>query len=260
MRRLFSIYGVALLAVTLISCSSKPLPPPNFSTLQTIAIAPLIGSDPTMGMLTSRDLGNQLQIALKQKNVSTTLLFDESQDRQPVTDALRSLNLKPIEVFQDPALAAKVAQKLGVDALLIGRMSDTNIKTEEDDTPVYDMSSQAGISGTTKYTLVKQWATAKVWMRLVSSDGSIIWQSGTHPPKEPGPIQGYTRYVRAYQSQVPEKPPVPQDQILAHMRDHLWRRVAHELYPQAFPEIVLPEWRERPKRTFKTTGGIVSFD
>lgn len=260
MTRLFPTYGVALLAVSLLSCSSKPLPPPDFHALQTIAIAPLIGPNPTMGMLTSRDLGNQLQIAFKQKDVSTTLLFDESENRQPVTDAVQSLNLKPMEVFQDPALAAKVAQKLGVDALLIGRMSDTNIKTEEDDTPIYDMSNQAGITGTTKYTLIKQWATAKVWLRLVSSDGSILWQSGTHPPKEPGPIQGYTRYARAYQSQVPEKPPVPQEQILAHMRDHLWRRVAHALYPQAFPEVVLPEWRERPKQTFKTTGGVVSFD
>jgi hypothetical protein len=228
--------------------------------MQTVAIAPLIATDASVGMLTSRDLGNQLQIALKQNASAATLVFDESQDRQPITDAIRSLNLKPTEVFEDPALAAKVAQALGVDAILIGKMSDTNIKTEEDDTPVFDMSNQSGISGTTKYTLIKQWATAKVWLKLVSNSGDVIWQSGTPPPKEPAAIQGYTRYVRAYQSQVPDKPPVPDDQIIAHMRDHLWRRIAHELYPKSFPEIILPQWRERPTQKFKTSGGIISFE
>jgi len=228
--------------------------------MRTIAIAPFIATDASFGMLTARDLGNQLQIALKTNGADTRLIFDESQDRQPVTDAIRSLNLKPTEVYQDPALASKVAQALGVDAILIGKISDINIKTEEDDTPIYDMSNQAGISGTTKYTLIKQWATSKVWAKLVSNSGEVIWQTGNAPPKEPGAVQGYTRYVRAYQSQIPEKPPVPNDQVVAHMRDHLWRRLAHELYPKAFEEIVLPQWREKPTQTFKTSGGIVSFD
>lgn len=252
--------AVALVTASLSGCSGKALPPPDIAAMQTVAVAPLIATDAAFGMLTARDLGNQLQIALKSNASTATFTFDESQDRQPVTDAIRSLNLKPTEVYEDPALAAKVAQALGADAILIGKLSDISIKTEEDDTPVFDMSNQSGISGTTKYTLIKQWATSKVWAKLVSSNGDVVWQSGSAPPKDPDSVQGYTRYVRAYQSQVPDKPPVPEDQIIAHMRDHLWRRLAHELYPKSFAEIVIPQWRERPTQTFKTTGGVVSFE
>lgn len=259
-RRNGALAVLLVTAIAAIGCGGKTIPPPDLTQIKTMAIAPLIGSDAQFGMLTSRDLGNQMQIALKQNGSDLTLVFDQSRDLQPVTDAITGLKFKALEVYQDPSLAAKVAQALNVDALLIGRYSDTNIKTEEDDTPVFDMSNQAGISGTTKFTLIKQWATSKVWVKIVSSSGDVVWQSGTVPPKEPGDIQGYMRYVRAYQSQVPDKPPVETEIIVAHMRDHLWRRIAGEIYPQHFPVLTLPVFKEKPTQTFKTTGGVINFN
>jgi len=236
------------------------LPPPDVTTYQTIAIAPLLTPNAHLGMLTARDLGNQIEIALKRVNEDVSVVFDESGDLQPITDALTDLNLTLDAVYADTKLASKVAEALGADILVVARATKANLRTKADDRPVYDMSQQAGISGTTKYTILWQWASSKVAVKVVSAAGDVVWQSGTTPPDEPGETSAYLRYARAYQSQVPEKPAVESKVILTHMRNHTWRLMAHMLYPARFPEVKVPEWREKPTNVFKASGGIVRFD
>ena len=253
--------ALAATAVLLGGCSKGvELKPPDMASYETIAIAPLVTPDPDFGRLAARDLGNQLQIALKQKNKNATVVFDETADIQPISDAMERLKLGPDEVFADSKLAAKVAEELGADIVIVGRASKINIRTKEDDRPVYDMSAQAGISGTTKYTIVWQWASSRVAVKVVTSSGEVLWQTGTTPPKEPGDLSAYIRYAKAFQSQVPEKPPVSDDVIRTHMRDQTWRLIAHKLYPSDFIEIKVPVWREKPAQTFKASGGIVRFE
>ncbi len=253
--------ALAATAVMLGGCGGGvELPPPDMSSYNTIAIAPVVMPDAEFGRLTSRDLGNQLQIALKRDGKDVQLVFDETTDIQPVSDAMARLQLAPDEVFADSKLAAKVAEELGADVVIVGHADEINIRTKEDDRPVYDMSAQAGISGTTKYTVVYQWATSRLAAKAVTSAGEVLWQTGTTPPKEPGELSAYIRYARAFQSQVPEKPPVPEGVIRTHMRDQMWRLIAHKLYPSDFAEIKVPVWREKPDQTFKASGGIVRFD
>ena len=73
-------------------------------------------------------------------------------------------------------------------------------------------------------------------------------------------MSAYLRYARAFQSQVPDKPPVEDHVMRTHLRDQMWRLIAHKLYPSEFPEIKVPEWREKPSQTFKASGGVVRFE
>jgi hypothetical protein len=251
-----------LLVVALAGCGGgKAIPPPEMTTYETIAIVPLLTKDPTQGMLISRDLGNQLQIALKRTNEDVQVVFDESAERRPVSDALANLRLKPDEVYQDPSLAGKVAQALKADVILVGRMSEASITTKEDDRPVYDMSNFTGLSkADTRYTIIWQSATSRVWTKLVSAAGEVIWQTGSPPPKDPRHIQVYLRYARAFLSGIPERIAVPEDVIVSHVRDQAWRMLAHELLPVAFPEIAVPVWKEKPTQRLTASGGELRFD
>lgn len=255
-------WGLSLgLAAFLAGCGGgKPLPPPTMTEYSTIVVVPLLTDDPTMGMLAARDLANQVGITLRRSKEDIQLVFDESESRKPVSDAMGKLSLKPEEVYRDAKLAAKLAEELKADVILVSRLTKPNLKTDEDDRPVFDMSNQAGISGTTKFTIIWQQATANLSSRLIANDGNVVWQTGSPPPKEPGDVSVYLKYAKAYQSQVPDKPPIAEDVILAHVRDVTWRILAHELMPTAFPEIKVPVWKEKPENQFKTSGGIVKFE
>ena len=256
-----SLAAFALLVV--VGCGGgKQLPPPDLTTFKKIAIAPMIyEEDPEYGMLAARDLGNQLQIALKQTDDSIRVIFDETTDRQPISDAMAALNLTLDQVFAEPKLAGKVAEALNADVLLVGKIRNLRIETDEDDTPVYDMSAYEGLSkGDTRYVITWQRASTKLWARLVNPAGEVVWQTGAEPPKEPGTLTAYLKYARAYQAAAPSRDPVPEEQIRADMRDHIWRVLAYAIYPSYFPEVKVPVWKEKPTRKFKTSGGPVRFD
>lgn len=104
------------------------LPPPDLTTYQTIAITPLVMEDVRFGMLTARDLGNQFEIALKQENEDVVVVFDESGDLQPVTDALTSLGLTLEDVSADNKLAGKLAEELDADIIIVGRASNIKLR------------------------------------------------------------------------------------------------------------------------------------
>jgi hypothetical protein len=237
------------------------LPPPDFSTMQRMAIAPFMAPhDSTFGMRTARDLSNQLQIVLKRDVEGFQIVFDESGDRRPVSEAVEELGITLEEAYADPKLAGKVAAKLGVDMILIGNVREPRFKTDESDRPVYDMSEYAGLSkGDTIYVITYQNVTTRIWLKAVSAAGELVWQTGSPPPEEPGHVQAYIKYARAHKLQAPERPVVEQEQIVTHLRDHIWRLLAHRLYPSKFREIVVPHWQEKPTQTFKTSGGDLEF-
>jgi len=237
------------------------LPPPDFSTMERLAIAPFIAPhDATFGMRTARDLSNQMQIVLKRDVEGFKVVFDESNDRRPVSDAVADLGITMEEAYADPKLAGKVAAKLGVDAILVATVREPRFKTNESDAQVYNMSEYAGLSkGDTIYVITYQSVTTRIWLKAVSASGELLWQTGRPAPEEPGHVQAYLKYATAHKLQAPERPVVEQEQIVTHLRDHIWRLLAHRLYPTKFGEIVVPHWQKKPAKTFMTSGGELEF-
>ncbi|MDA1192739.1 MAG: hypothetical protein O3A46_13785 [Candidatus Poribacteria bacterium] len=267
LRRIATTLGVAAIALTLAGCSGGvQLPAPELQTYQNIAITPFIyKTDRQFGMLVSRDLGNQLQIGLKQKSESADaypqVIFDESADRKPISDALTQLNITLEDAYANPKLAGKVAAALGAGVIVVGQIRELRIITNEDDRPVYDMSAFGGTSKSdTRYTITYQDATTKLSVKMVDAAGTVIWQTGSTPPKEPGTLTGHLKYAKAFQVSSVTKDAVPEGTIIAHMRDHIWRLVAYELYPGYFPLVKIPVWKEKPTQRFKASGGEVRFD
>lgn len=254
--------GAAVLILA-VGCGSKELPPPDMTTSAKIAVAPFLSSfDPQFGMLTARDLGNRFQLHFDRVKEGYEVLFDQSDSLQPIMQSMMDLELTDEEVFANPALAGKVAENLGVEMLLVGRIEEPRITLKEDTTPVYDMSMAAGLSvADTKYFITWQRATMKIWLKAVNPQGEVVWQTGSTPPDEPKSFTGHIRYARAYQSAAPERPPVPEEQIMSDLREDAWMRIANRLLPEDFPTVKSPVWKQKPSadRKFKSSGGLVEF-
>ncbi|MDE0021743.1 MAG: hypothetical protein OXT69_10240 [Candidatus Poribacteria bacterium] len=259
-RKAFIGTAVLILAA---GCGSKELPPPDMTMSSKIAIAPFLSSfDPQFGMLTARDLGNRFQLHFEQVKEGYEVLFDQSEALQPITQSIVDLELTEEEIFANPALAGKVAENLGVDLLIVGRIGEPRITIKEDTTPVYDMSKAGGLSvADTKYFITWQRATMRIWLKAVNQQGEVVWQTGSTPPDEAKSFTGHIRYARAYQSAAPERPPVSEEQIMSDLREDAWMRIANRLLPEDFPKVVSPAWKEKPAahHRFKSSGGFVEF-
>ncbi len=259
-RKAFIGTAVLILAA---GCGSKELPPPDMTISSKIAVAPFLSSfDPQFGMLTARDLGNRFQLHFDRVKEGYEVLFDQSEALQPVTESLMDLELTDEEMFANPALAGKVAENLGVDLLIVGRIEEPRLTLKEDTTPVYDMSKAGGLSiADTKFFITWQQATVKVSLKAVNPQGEVVWQTGSTPPNEAKSFTGHIRYARAYQSAAPERPPVPEEQIMSDLREDTWMRIAHRLLPEDFPKVQSPVWKEKPPadQKFKSSGGSIDF-
>ena len=254
--------GAAVLILAA-GCGSKELPPPDMTMSSKIAVAPFLSSfDPEFGMLTARDLGNRFQLHFDRVKEGYEVLFDQSDALQPITQSIVNLELTDEEMFANPALAGKVAENLGVDMLIVGRIGEPRLTIKEDTAPVYDMSQAAGLSiADTKYFITWQAATVKIWLKAVNPQGEVVWQTGSTPPDEAKSFTGHIRYARAHQSAAPERPPVPENQIMSDLREDTWMRIANRLLPESFPKVKSPVWKEKPSadRKFKSSGGIIEF-
>jgi len=231
--------------------STKIKSPLEDYTKAKIAIAPFDFEKKAadMGRLTI-DVGTMLSLRLKENE----WIFDKSKALQPVADQLAKHKLSPKEIYEAPALAAKIGEALGVDVIIVGRISNMRIKHKMDDTKYYDMSQQAGISGTTKYTLLKQWATIDVHLKIVEvKNEKVVWTKDK--------LKGYIKYIQSFQAQTPRSLiKVKEDNIVkADMVRHLTMRVAHALYPDKFEDKEVPEIVEKPKQNLVYTGGKPIF-
>ena len=149
--------------------------------------------------------------------------------------------ISPKQMYVDAKVAAEIGKALGVDLIIVGYVSNPRMKEEFDSTPYYDMSQQAGISGTTKYTLLKQEATIGVSMKAVDvKTSSVVWNVDN--------LKGYIKYIKAFQSGTPRgaMKAVPEDVVRADIRKHLMARVTHVIAPDIFAERKIPEYLRKP--------------
>ena len=238
MNKFFVGLLLAMLPLSMFGCILGGAAPPPMKNYTKVAVAPFEfeKESANMARLTS-DIGTMLSLGLKESE----WVFDKSEDLQPVADQLTKLSLSPKKIYEEPALAAKIGKALGVDVVIVGRVSNPRIDHKVDDAKYYDMSQQAGISGTTTYTLLKQWATIDVSLKVVDvKSEATVWKKDM--------LKGYIKYIKAFQAQTPRDIKRPNDEkvVKASMRQHISKRIVHALYPEKFKDKEVPEILEKP--------------
>ena len=243
-----SVCATLLLSVALISGCGKEVQPLDISDFQRIAIAPFSTEEDSAEMERRfpLDLSTRLSLVKKDKE----WIYDQSDTLNPIGSQLAAQNLTPKDIFLDPALAAKVGKAANADIIIVGHIKNPKIEEKYDSNPLYDMSAQAGISGTTKFVLVYQWATLNMQVQAVDTkSGSVIWDNGG--------FIGYTKYIREFNTQDPARHTsrIAPDQLKADLRKHMLNQIGHQLAPDKINERPVPEILMKPGRKLIRSGG-----
>lgn len=245
---MLSALAMTLLSIGFISGCSKNVQPMSLDAYQRIAIAPFATEKEAADMERRfpLDLATRLSLVKKDKE----WIYDQSETLSPIGDQLNTQGLGPNDIFLDPALAAKVGQAVNADLIIVGHISNPKIEEKMDNAPVYDMSNQAGISGTTRFVLVYQWATINMHVKAIDTKtGNVVWDNGG--------FTGYTKYIREFQTQDPAKETsrISKEQMLADLRKHMLSQIGHQLAPEQIAERPVPDILIKPDRPLVRAGG-----
>ncbi|MCD6505621.1 hypothetical protein J7M22_03250 [Candidatus Poribacteria bacterium] len=250
MKGRFILIGMAIaLIFGALGCGGKQVQPPTIKEGSTVIIAPFDSEDKSkeMRMFLPYTIGTQLKLKMDKVN----WVFDESDAVSPVGSYLKKKNITPQDIFTSPKLAAEVAKGLNADLIITAHLSSPRLSKREDDRPVYDMT-KVGVAGANRYTLLYQRGSIDATVNIIDAKtAEPIWSVK---------MKGAVKYVRAFQSQAPEKPPVPDKQIISDLRKHLAQRILHALYPNIFPDKPVPELLEKPKQRLIASGGELKFE
>ena len=243
-----SVCATLLVSVALISGCGGSVEPLNISDFQRIAIAPFSTEKESAGMERRFPLDLSTQLSLVEKDKEW--IYDQSDTLNPVGSQLAAQNLTPQDIFLDPALAAKVGKAAQADIIIVGHIKKPRLNEKYDSNPLYDMSAQAGISGTTKFVLVYQSATLKIQVKAIDTEsGSVIWDNGE--------FTGYTKYIREFNTQDPARHTsrIEPDQLKADIRKHMLNQIGHQLAPDKINARPIPEILMKPERKLMRSGG-----
>ena len=250
---------------------------PQLESHQRVAVAPFLTDQTAQGMERrfAIDLATRLSLAAKENE----WIYDQSSTLNPVAVALTELDQietiettnengdkKEIEVptikaafeaaadkdSEDAALAAAVGEKVGADLILIGSIRKLKIDEEMDSRPAFDMSNQAGISGTTRFILVYQWAEIDIHVIAVDvKTKEIVWNNKG--------LKGYIKYCREFQTQDPAKEysRVSEQQIRADLRKHMVARLGNQMMGDIVRGRDIPDYLIKPSRRLIRAGGEI---
>jgi hypothetical protein len=250
---------------------------PQLESHQRVAVAPFLTDKTAQGMERrfAIDLATRLSLAAKDNE----WIYDQSSTLNPVAIALTELDqIETIETTnengvkqeievptikaafeaaadkdsEDAALAAAVGEKLGADLILIGSIKKLKIDEEMDSRPAFDMSNQAGISGTTRFILVYQWAEVDIHVIAVDvKTKEIVWNNRG--------LKGYIKYCREFQTQDPAKEysRVSELQIRADLRKHMVSRLGNQMMGDVIRGRDIPDYLMKPSRRLIRAGGEV---
>ena len=254
MKKIVIFAFLPIFAIVFFTGCSKPVLPIELKeSHKRIAIAPFATEEDSAGMERRfpLDLATRLSIAEKERE----WVYDQSDTLSPVDDALKNQGLEPNDIFMDSALAAKIGKELNADLIIVGHIANPRIKEWMDNNPVFDMSNQAGISGTTRFVLVYQQATLNITVKAIDTQtGNPIWVNGEDKGKG---FTGYTKYIREFQTQDPAKEysRVAEEQIHADIRKHMLSQIGHQLLPEEVAARPVPDILVKPNRPLVRAGG-----
>ena len=143
---------IPLLCVAMVGCIGPPdlTTPPPISEAKRIIITPLYaeaGAAEEVSKLGGRisvNLATRLEIIFK----NAEWVYDLSNKVKPVNDKLTELGLTLAQVYEDPALAAKLGEALEADLVIVGMIEKPSLTRRDFDQHLMKQGRQGGISGT----------------------------------------------------------------------------------------------------------------
>jgi len=218
----------AFLIITLTGCGIKQLLPskkvPPLDSYSTVVILPFEFEKPsaeheTMPTLISYSIGTKLKVRRAEKS----WVYDQSQEIRPVSDKLAELNILAKDIFEDPLVAAKVAEAFQADLVITGRLEEPKLTRDDSGQVTYDMKD-VSVRGSARYYTVHQTATLPVKIKILDiKENQVIWD---------GTVIGFRRYATRYRTGSGVK--FQRDEtMLADVRKELVATFVGKLYPKA---------------------------
>ena len=260
MIRFFTLLFIPLLCITMAGCIGDDGEvdidtPPPISDAKHITIVPFFaetGSTEDVNKLAGRisvNLATRLEIIFKEAE----WVYDISNKVKPVADKLTELGLTLEQIYADPALAAKLGQALGTDMVIIGRVENPKLTSQDFDQHLMKQGRQGGISGTSTYIRTRLTAIGRIRIKVVDANsGEIIFSNR---------IRSYLKYWYAYQTQQSEQQIFKSDMDrLADLGQYLPLRIAYILHPTGLKLEPEQQILLKPDIVLKGTGGVVEFN
>ena len=260
MTRFLAILFIPLLCLAIAGCiiNSNEVnitTPPQISEAKRVVVTPFYTEENAeeevskLGKRISVNLANRFELILK----DAEWVYDISDKIKPVDDKLTELGLTLGQVYEDPALAAKLGQALDADMVIIGMVEKPSLKQQNYNQHLMKQGSQSGISGTSTYIRTRLTATGRTRVKVVDANSAELVYSNR--------IRSYLKYWYAYQTQMSEMQIYKTDEErLADLGKYLPLRIAYVLHPTGLQLEEEEKILLKPDIELKGTGGIVEFN
>lgn len=253
--RFFCFLLIPLLLASMIGCFSSEIKidtTPSFNEVKKIAVTSFLADKPEAAALGGRisvNLSTRLELILKDNE----WVYDISDKIRPVGEKIDELGITLNDVYDDPALAAKVGEALGVDWIITGMVYKPKLERKDNDQHHQRLGRQSGISGTSTYITTRQVARGKVRVKIIDvTTGNIIYNNM---------IYSNLKYWFAYQTQMSNMVIFKQpNEMLADLGKHLPLRISYMLYPSGLKKEPPDKVLLKPDFVLKGTGGIIQYD
>ena len=253
-----TILFIPLLCLAMAGCFSNEVnitTPPPIDEAKRVVITPLYaeaGAAEEVSKLGGRisvNLATRLELIFK----DAEWIYDLSNKVKPVDDKLTELGLTLTQVYEDPALAAKLGQALEADMIIVGMVEKPSLTHHDFDQHLMKQGRQGGISGTSTYIRTRLTALGRTRVKVIDTNSSeIIFNSR---------IRSYLKYWYAYQTQMSEQQIYKtEEEMLADLGKYLPLRIAYILHPTGLKLESEEQILLKPEILLKGTGGIVEFN
>ncbi len=216
----------ALLMIPLFGCGlenilpGKEVPPlDSYSTVVLVSAGAdqSSGKYPDLPVMLSYGIGTTLEL----RNQDAAWIYDKSQEVTPVGDKIKELNVTAKDVFGDPKTAAKLAEALQADLVIVWKLVEEPRYTKEESGKITEDRTKVGRMGAARYYTVYQTALLKAEAKIVTKTGEMIWDGRT---------VGYKKYETRY---LTEAPPVYQreETMYSDLRKDFVQQFVDKVYP-----------------------------
>ena len=258
MIRFLTILFIPLFCVAMVGClggEANITTPPPIKEAKRIVITPLYAEADEadevskLGGRISVNLATRLEIIFKEAE----WVYDLSSKVKPVDDKLTELGLTLAQVYEDPALAAKLGQALEADMVIVGMVEKPSLTRRDYDRHLMKQGRQGGISGTSTYIRTRLTAIGRTRVKVIDTNSSEIIFNNR--------IRSYLKYWYAYQTQMSEQQIYKTaEERLADLGKYLPLRIAYSLHPTGLKLEPEEQILLKPDIELKGTGGIVEFN
>ncbi len=227
-RKHFTLVFAVVLVIAFAGCGIKRLMPskkvPPLDDYATVLLLPFELDNPSeeykiLATQISYAIGTKMKVRREDK----TLLHDQSQEINPVSEKLAELGVSAKDIFEDPLTATKTAEAFGADLVIAGKMDKPNFTREDSGKVSYDMKDVSGL-GAARYYTVHQTATLPADIKIIDvKKNEVIWE---------GSVVGYKKYATRYLTGAPKK--FQRDEtMMADVRRELVQQLVDKFYPRS---------------------------